>query len=273
MTIRIGLSGWSYQDWVGPFYPEDLPSRKWLSYVAHRFTTVEINRSFYSLVRPEIYRGWRTQVPNDFTFSVKGSRYITHMKRLRNIETPLANFLASGVLELGDRLGPLLWQLPRTRRVDPAALVDFLEMLPPSTQAAAAIASGHDHRVGDFCPPEFPSRPVRHALELRHPDSLPSAVIEAARAHNIAIVLSQASQWPLFEETTADFTYIRLHGPRALYTSAYSEAELDDWARRIECRAAHQDVLVYFDNDSGAHAPRDAAGLMDRLSGRERSRQ
>lgn len=266
MSIRIGLSGWSYQHWTGHFYPPGLHSNEWLAFVARIFSTIEVNRTFYSLLQPDTYRQWLKDVSSDFTFSVKGSRYITHMKRLRDVETPLANFFASGVLELGPHLDTFLWQLPANREVSSSVLADFFAMLPTSSDHAASIARHHDERVTRFEKPTLAPSPIRHAVELRHPEILDTDVLHAARAHNVAIAMSQASKWPLFEEKTADFAYIRLHGPGKLYDSAYSSEELNEWSSRITRMSRDQDVLVYFDNDGGAHAPRDAMALIDRLA-------
>lgn len=266
MSIRIGLSGWSYNDWAGRFYPPGLHSSEWLAYAASIFPTVEVNRTFYSLLQPDTYRQWLEKVPGDFVFSVKGSRYITHMKRLRDIETPLANFFASGVLELGDQLDTLLWQLPGNQKVSSSVLADFLSMLPTSSDQAASIARHHDERVAGFEKPAMTASRIRHALELRHPESLDTEILHAARTHNVAIAMSHASKWPLFDERTADFTYIRLHGPGKLYHSAYSPEDLDQWSSRIARMGTEQDVLVYFDNDGEAHAPHDAMALIDRLA-------
>jgi uncharacterized protein YecE (DUF72 family) len=266
MAIRVGLSGWSYRDWAGSFYPDDLQRGEWLRFVAGIFSTVEVNRTFYSLLRPDTYRRWREQVPTDFMFSLKGSRYITHLKRLRDVDKPMANFFASGVLELGPQLETILWQLPARSNVTSDALVSFLSKLPTSTHDAAAMAKEHDQRVPDFEPSSLIPSPIRHALELRHPDSLDEEVRDAARAHNVAIAMSHASTWPLFDETTADFAYIRLHGPGELYHSGYPPEQLDEWASRIEQIDTQRDVLVYFDNDGNAHAPRDAMALIERLA-------
>jgi uncharacterized protein YecE (DUF72 family) len=265
MAIHIGLSGWSYREWARTFYPSGLPPSEWLSFVAREFSTVEVNRSFYSLLKPETYRSWADQSPAGFRFSVKGSRFITHMKRLRDVEAPLANFYASGVLELGDRLAAFLWQLPAKWSADPGVTAKFLSMLPRTTGEAAHLAKRHDHRVGTFEAPSHGSRTLRHALELRHPEALTPAIIESAEANNVAVVMSDASPWPLYDASTADFRYLRMHGPEALYSSGYSAEELEGWASRLRRWEGEGDVFVYFDNDSGAHAPRDARALRGML--------
>ena len=145
--VRVGISGWRYPPWRGVFYPAGLAQRRELEYASRRMTSVEINGSFYSLQRPESYRRWAAETPDDFVFAVKGPRFVTHMKKLAGVEAPLANFFASGVLALGPKLGPLLWQLPPSLGFDPGRLDRFFEQLPRSTGAAAALAERHDERM------------------------------------------------------------------------------------------------------------------------------
>jgi uncharacterized protein YecE (DUF72 family) len=263
MAIRIGLSGWSYKSWAGEFYPPALPQTEWLHFIAGVFPTVEVNRTFYSLLRPDTYRNWREQVPPEFKFSVKGSRYITHLRRLREVDVPLANFFASGILELGHHLDTVLWQFPANSNVSSEALTAFLSILPRSTSEAADLARGHDDRVPHYELDSGDQSPIRHAIELRSPDEVHPDVLDAARARNVAITMSHASQWPLFDEETADFAYLRLHGPGKLYHSGYSPEQLEEWSSKLQKMNSERDVLVYFDNDGFAHAPRDAAALID----------
>src|SRR5688572_4928892 len=175
--------------------------------------TVEINGSFYSLQRPESYLSWVRHTPDDFVFAVKGGRFITHMKKLRDVETPLANFFASGVLALGAKLGPLLWQLPPNLPFDADRLAAFLAMLPRSTAEAATLAQRHDQRLEDRAwTSTDATRPLRHAVEVRHPSYRDPALIELLRAHGVALVVADtAGTWPYLEDVTADFVYVRLH--------------------------------------------------------------
>src|SRR3954454_7295075 len=168
--IRIGISGWRYPPWrKGAFYPVGLPQRAELAYAAARFASIELNGTFYALQRPEYYREWLSQVPAGFVFSVKGGRFITHLKKLAGVETAVANFLASGPLVLGAALGPMLWQLPPTLAPDLDRLERFLGLLPPSTSAAAQLAERHDQRLeGRAWTRTDADRPLRHALEVRH---------------------------------------------------------------------------------------------------------
>nr|WP_092529683.1 DUF72 domain-containing protein [Amycolatopsis arida] len=282
--MRVGTSGWRYPPWRGVFYPKGLPQRRELEYLSRQLGTVEINGSFYSLQRPKRYRQWFEHTPDEFLFAVKGARFVTHMKQLRDVETPLANFFASGVLALGHKLGPLLWQLPPRLPFDVDRLVGFFDLLPRSTGAAAKLATHHDERLP--CAPHTDpgdDRPLRHALEVRHPSFAVPETVDLLREHDIALVVSDtAGNWTYLEDVTADFVYIRLHGDEELYTSGYSDAALETWAEKIRSwhagrspRTEHtvgppaprrrRDVYVYFDNDAKVKAPTDAIALATKL--------
>src|SRR5690349_12562977 len=167
--VRIGISGWTYPPWRGVFYPRGLRQKDELAYAAERMTSIEINGSFYSLQRPESYVSWRDRTPGSFVFAVKGGRFITHMKRLDDVRAPLANFFASGPLALGEKLGPVLWQLPPTLGLERDLLERFFDLLPRTTKAAAQLAADHDARVeGRTWLTADADRPLRHALEVRH---------------------------------------------------------------------------------------------------------
>ncbi len=167
MAIHIGISGWRYAPWRGVFYPSGLPQRRELEYAAHSFASIEINGSFYSLQSPRSWSTWAAQVPPRFVFAVKGPRYVTHILRLRAVETALANFFAPGVLLLGQHLGPFLWQLPPNLRYSAEELEAFLTLLPRDTDAALALARRHEpgRMAGRCALPSQPNRPLRHALE------------------------------------------------------------------------------------------------------------
>jgi uncharacterized protein YecE (DUF72 family) len=270
VAIRIGISGWNYKPWRETFYPAGLPHRRQLQYVAERMNSVEVNGTFYGLQRPSAFAAWAQQTPEDFLFAVKGGRFITHMKKLAGVETPLANFLASGVLALGRKLGPILWQLPPNLGFDAERLEAFFEQLPRTTGAAAAIAVNHDQRVPDdraLTVAADPKQPIRHAVEVRHETFRTSSFYELLRRQQIALVVADSpGKWPFIEELTTDFMYVRLHGHDELYTSGYSDESLDDWATKIRnWTAAGQDVYLYCDNDAKVRAPYDAMGLMQRL--------
>ena len=282
--VRIGISGWAYAPWRGVFYPKGLPHTKELDYAASRFCTIEINGTFYGLQRPESFADWAAHTPEDFVFAVKGSRYITHMLKLRNPETPLANFLASGLLCLGPKLGPILWQFPPNFAFHRDRLEPFLHLLPHDTETAAALARHHDSRLtGRAHTKTDRHRPLRHAVEIRHNSFRDPAFIDLLRAWNVALVCADAVEWPRLMDVTSDFMYCRLHGSEELYASGYDPPALDAWAARVtawagghepkdaECvgppaRPRPRDVFVYFDNDAKVRAPADATGLIERVS-------
>jgi uncharacterized protein YecE (DUF72 family) len=266
--IRVGISGWSYPGWRGDFYPKGLVQRRELEYAAERLSSVEINGSFYSLQRPTSYAAWREQTPDDFVFAVKGGRFITHMKKLRGVETALANFFASGPLALGPKLGPVLWQLPANLTFDAERMALFFDLLPRTTTAAAAVAEQHDDKVPDdraLTEAEV-ELPIRHALEFRSETFCTEESFALMREHDISCVVADTAQkFPMAIQQTSDFVYVRLHGDTELYTSGYSPKALDKWADKCRRWADDGDVYVYFDNDAKGHAPHDAVGLMDRV--------
>lgn len=285
MSAYVGISGWRYAPWRGDFYPKGLAQKNELEFAASRFSTIELNGSFYSLQRPESYSRWHAAVPDGFVFAIKGSRYITHMLRLRGAETALANFFASGLFELGDKLGPFLWQFPANFAYDRARFDAFFAALPRTGAEASRLARKHDARVaGRARLTADPDLRLRHAIEIRHPSFADTEFIELLRQWQIALVVADtAGKWPLLEDVTADFVYVRLHGDVKLYESGYSDRALDAWAAKIrpwlrgtQARnartvdkrppwRAERDVYVYFDNDIKVHAPYDALRLTSKL--------
>jgi uncharacterized protein YecE (DUF72 family) len=267
-TVRVGISGWTYPPWRGVFYPKGLPQRRELEYASQRLTSIEVNGSFYALQKPESWQSWRAETPDGFVFAVKGGRFITHMKKLNDVAVPLANFLASGMLALGDKLGPMLWQLPPNLGFDAGRVGDFLDLLPRTTADAAAMAAGHDERMeGRAFVTTDADRPLRHAMEVRHPTFETDAFLDLLRSRDVAVVTADtAGKWPVFLEPTASLAYVRLHGDEELYVSGYDDEALDRWAARVAGWAeAGHDVVVYFDNDAKVRAPVDAMALMTRL--------
>jgi uncharacterized protein YecE (DUF72 family) len=241
--------------------------RRELEYLSHRLDTAEVNGSFYSLQRPERYRAWFDETPQDFLFAVKGGRFLTHMKRLRDVDTPLANFFASGVLALGHKLGPILWQLPPNMEFDADRLVAFFALLPKTTKEAAALAKEHDSKLkGEAYTKPGPNRPLRYALEVRHPSFRTREFLGLMRENAIASVISDsAGTWLTLEEVTSDFVYVRLHGDEELYTSGYTDKALANWAKKIRrWQQGGRDAYVYFDNDAEVKAPFDALSLAER---------
>jgi uncharacterized protein YecE (DUF72 family) len=266
----IGISGYDYKGWRGRFYPARLPARQWLRYASRRFNSIELNGTFYSLKSPDIFRRWTDEAPDDgFVYAVKGGRFITHNLKLRNVETALANFFASGVLALGRKTGPFLWQLPGTYRFDAERLDSFMRHLPRDSGEGEAVARNHDDRLRRGALVTAAARiPYRHAFEVRHPSYFTEEFYDLLRVHHCAFVIADtAGRYPYAEEVTTDLVYVRLHGSRELYVSGYTDAELDTWAARVTAwRGEGHDTYVYFDNDAKVHAPFDALRLRERVA-------
>ena len=289
--LRVGISGWRYEPWRGVFYPKGLPHRLELPYAAHCFSSIEINGSFYSLQRPGSWRGWHAATPRRFVFSVKGPRFITHMLKLKEVERPLANFLASGLLALEEKLGPILWQFAPWLKFNPRRFEAFLRMLPHDTEAAVRLARHRHRRMhGRSVLAIDRVRPMRHAVEVRNASFLDRRFVDMLREHDVGLVVAETARtWPMPRDVTSDFVYLRLHGDRTMYQSGYSARSLDRWAARIRAwrkgkeprelpagavrvgpaaprRPGGRDVFCYFDNtDVKLRAPADARGLMERL--------
>ena len=284
--IYIGISGWRYEPWRGTFYPDDLTQDRELEFASRALPSIELNGSFYSLQRPDSYRAWYEATPKGFVFSHKGNRYITHILRLRDIDAPLANVLASGVFNLRDKLGPFLWQFPPSFKFDPEPMEHFLSILPHDTEAGLELARRHEPRMKGRTALEVDKkRKLRHALEIRNDSFVDPAFIALLRKYKVAMVVADtAGKWPDYEDVTADFMYLRLHGAEVLYASGYTEEALDWWAERIRAwsggsqpadaqlisdkaapKRASRDVYCYFDNDLKVRAPFDARRLIEKL--------
>ncbi len=284
--IRIGISGWRYAGWRGKFYPPGLVQRRELEFASSGLNSIELNGTFYSFQRPESFQRWYAETPNRFVFSVKGSRFLTHIRRLQQVEVPLANFFAQGLLALKDKLGPILWQLPPNFKWDPPRFESFFSILPRTHREAANLASQHDARVEGRCWFDVQrDRPLRHAIEIRNDSFVCEEYIALLRKHKIGLVVADTVEWPLLVDITSDFVYCRLHGSEQLYVSGYDPDAVDAWARRIvqwarggevtegkrasaanARKAAARDVYVYLDNDAKVRAPFDAMVLQKRVS-------
>jgi uncharacterized protein YecE (DUF72 family) len=283
-NVRIGISGWTYAPWRGVFYPKDLPQKRELEYAASQFPSLEINGTFYGMQRPTAFGDWADRTPDDFVFAVKAPRFITHMRRLREVEVPLANFIASGLLRLGPKLGPILWQFPPNFRFDEERIAAFLRLLPHDTEAAARLGRKHDHRLKARAWLKVDAeRPMRHAFEIRSDTFRDRAFIDLLRRNDVALVCADTVAWPRLMDLTSDFVYCRLHGSEELYASGYDDDSLDAWAARIAAwatgtepsdaervggkgRRRRRDVFVYFDNDMKVRAPVDAKALTERVN-------
>jgi uncharacterized protein YecE (DUF72 family) len=265
----VGISGYDYKGWRGRFYPQQLSARQWLHYATRTFDSIELNGTFYSLKSPDVFRRWADEAPDDgFVYAIKGGRFITHNLKLRNVDTALGNFFASGILALGRKTGPFLWQLPGTYRFDRDRLDGFMARLPRDSIAGEAVARQHDERLRRGALVTAAERVrYRHAFEVRHSSYFTPEFYDLLRTHECSFVVADtAGRYPYAEEVTADFVYVRLHGSQELYVRGYSDAELDAWAKRVKrWRRAGRDVYVYFDNDAKVHAPFDALQLAERV--------
>jgi uncharacterized protein YecE (DUF72 family) len=280
--FRIGIAGWTYPPWRGVFYPEKWPQKRELEYASHKVNSIEINGTFYALQRPESFKAWEETTPEGFVFSVKGPRFITHIRRLKDAEGALANFFASGVLRLGKKLGPILWQLPPNFRYERERIESFFKQLPRDMGAAAALARKHETRMkGRAWTRASAEGRLRHAMEVRHESFENEEFIGLLREYDVGLVIADtAGKWPFMEDVTSDFVYVRLHGDEKLYASGYADEALKLWARKMKAWARgsvpkgsklvgpgkgatskRRDVYVYFDNDVKVHAPFDAMKL------------
>jgi uncharacterized protein YecE (DUF72 family) len=284
-TVRIGISGWTYPPWRGTFYPDKLPHKNELKFAAGIFNSIEVNGTFYTLQKPASYARWAQETPDDFVFSLKGPRFLTHIRRLKDAEQPLANFFSSGLFALGRKLGPILWQLPPNFRYQPDLLERFLSLLPHHTEQAALLAKKHDSRMsGRSMTEALFHQPIRHAIEIRNDTFAVPEFIELLRKYEVALVCADTVEWPRRMDITSDFVYCRLHGSEELYVSGYNDEALATWARRVVAWASGsepedaekvvdsapspqdgRDVFVYFDNDAKVRSPVDAQSLRKRV--------
>jgi uncharacterized protein YecE (DUF72 family) len=230
----IGTSGWHYEHWRAVFYPENLAKPKWLEFYSNQFNTVELNNSFYRLPSENAFAAWRDSSPADFSFSVKVSRFITHIKRLKDTTQAVGTFVSRARI-LGDKLGPLLYQLPPNMHRNDAVLDSFLSSLP----------------LG-----------MKHVFEFRHKSWLEEGVFQILRKHRVGFCIFDMPDVSCPVLATADFAYVRFHGSTGLYFSCYSDEELADWAKRLAGLAADlKEVYIYFNNDAGGYAVQNARTL------------
>jgi uncharacterized protein YecE (DUF72 family) len=239
--VRIGCSGWNYADWRGTVYPKGVPQSRWLEHYATLFDTVEVNATFYRLQKPEAVARWVEVTPPGFVFSIKASRYLTHIKRLAKLPAGIERLMETlEPLTSSPKMGPMLWQLPESFHRDDDRLCEAIEALPPG----------------------------RHCFEFRHRSWFAPEVFEILRRHGLALVIGDHPKWPFQKhELTAEWTYVRLHYGRRGRRGNYSERELETWRRRISAWRRKAEVFVYCNNDWEAFAVRNATWLRDRLGG------
>jgi uncharacterized protein YecE (DUF72 family) len=280
------MSGWRYDDWRGTFYPDGLVQKRELEFASRKLNSIELNGTFYSTQRPSSFQAWRRETPDDFVFSIKGSQFITHIRRLDNVGTALANFLAQGMLCLGRKFGPILWQLPPQFSYDAEKLQGFLELLPRTQKQAASYARQRDEWMASRSWLDVEEDlPLRHAIEIRHKSFATPEYISLLRQYGVALVVADSVKWPVMMDVTADFVYCRLHGSEKIYPDGYTDDAIDVWARRVIAwsrgeevtdgtrihpdpgpKQPMRDVYVYFDDDNKVRAPFDAQALSKRIS-------
>jgi uncharacterized protein YecE (DUF72 family) len=264
----VGISGWTFPPWRGTFYPKGLVQKKELEYASRVLSSIEINGTFYSLQKPASFQAWYDQTPEGFVFAVKAPQYMTHIRRLKDVAEPLANFLASGLLCLKEKLGPVLWQFPPNVILKDDRFEKFLKLLPHDAKAASKVAKQHGAKVegraftkatGDF--------PVRHAFEMRHPSFLNPDFLTLLKKHNVAFVFAHEGgpKAPYTEEPTADFVYARLHGEGTRFKKGYPPAEISAWVAKAKAwNRSGKNAYVYFSNEAKVHSP---AGAMKMIEG------
>ena len=262
MTIRIGIGGWTYEPWRGTFYPAKWPQKRELDYAASQVTAIEINGTYYSSFKPASFANWAAAAPDGFVFAVKASRYCTNRKVLAEAGESVERFVGQGITELGDKLGPVLWQFMATKRFDADDMGAFLKLLPGSHAGV----------------------PLRHAVQVRHESFADPAFVAMARAANVAIVYADSADYPAIADVTADFVYARLEAAEEQNPAGYTDAALDDWARAARTwqaggrpeglpyvvadapAKAQRDTFVFFINGAKIRAPQGAMALIERVS-------
>jgi len=280
------MSGWRFDGWRGGFYPDNLAQKRELEFASRKLNSIELNGTFYSTQRPKSFQQWSKETPDDFVFAIKGSQFITHIRKLENVEGALANFLAQGMLSLGAKLGPILWQLPPQFSYDAARLEAFLKLLPHTHKQAATYARQRDEWMAARSWLDVEEdRPLRHAVEIRHKSFAHAEYIELLRKYGIALVIADSVKWPVMMDITGDFVYCRLHGSDKIYPEGYTPEAIDSWARRVMAwsrgeevndgirvhpepglKQSARDVFVYFDDDNKVRAPFDAMSLSQRIA-------
>ena len=261
--ILTGIGGWTYEPWRGSFYPEGLPHKRELEHAASRLTAIEVNGTYYSGFKPATFANWANAVPDGFVFALKASRYCTNRKVLADAGESVARFVGQGIVELGDRLGPILWQFMATKAFDPDDFGAFLKLLPA---AEAGV-------------------PLRHAVQVRHDSFADPAFVAMCRAAGVAIVYADSADYPAIADVTADFVYARLENGVEEESAGYTPAALDRWADHARCWAAGgapeglpyvvaesperraRDTFVFFINGAKVRAPHGAMALIERISG------
>ncbi|WP_374943111.1 DUF72 domain-containing protein [Sphingomonas sp.] len=261
MTIRIGIGGWTYEPWRGTFFPEKWPHKRELEYAAGKLSAIEVNGTYYSGFKPATFASWRAQVPAGFVFALKASRYCTNRKVLAEAGESIARFCGQGIVELGDMLGPILWQFMATKRFDAGDFGAFLKLLPAKQDGVA----------------------LRHAIHVRHESFADPAFVAMCREAGVAIVFADSADYPAIADVTGDFVYARLEAAEERFDAGYAPAALDDWARHARTWDAggrpeglpyvedaappkrQRDTFVFFINGAKVRAPQGAMALIKKI--------
>jgi uncharacterized protein YecE (DUF72 family) len=241
--IYVGVGGWTFEPWRGTFYPEDLTHKRELEYASRKFTSIEINGTYYSSFKPASWAKWRAETPDGFVFAMKASRYCTNRRVLAEAAESVQRYVNQGLAELRDRLGPINWQFMGTKTFDPEDIEAFFKLLP--------------REVGKL--------PLRHALEVRNDSFKDKRFYDLARQHNVAIIFAHGPDFPEIDEPTADFTYARLMGTNDRVKTGYKPAELDKWAKKAKAWAKKGDVFLYFISGAKVRNPAAAQALIERV--------
>jgi uncharacterized protein YecE (DUF72 family) len=263
MTIRIGIGGWTYEPWRGTFFPDKWPHKRELEYAAGKLTAIEVNGTYYSGFKPATFAGWRDQVPDGFVFTLKASRYCTNRKVLADAGESIARFTSQGIVELGDKLGPILWQFMPTKRFEPDDFRAFLTLLPSGQDGVA----------------------LRHAVHVRHDSFADPAFVAMCVEAGVAIVFADSTDYPAIADVTADFVYARLEAAEEQFAAGYAPSALDRWATAARTWAEggqpeglpyvtdeklakrSRDTFVFFINGAKVRAPQGAMALIERVQG------
>jgi len=241
--IRVGIGGWTFEPWRGVFYPEGLTQKRELEYASHALTSIEINGTYYSTFKPQSWRNWHDETPENFVFAIKGSRYVTNRKILAEAKASIDKFVNQGLTELGDKLGPINWQLMPTKKFDAADIGAFFELLPRSQDGLS----------------------LRHAIEVRHASFETPEFYKLAHAHDVAIVYASGSSHPRIDQKTAGFTYARHMGSQENLELGFSDAGLNVFAKQAKDWAKTGDVFLYFISGAKVRNPAAATALISRL--------
>lgn len=268
MRHYIGMSGWTFPGWRGGFYPKGTVQKKELEFASRKVTSIEINGTFYKIQKPSTFQSWYDATPQGFVFAVKAPQYITHIRRLKEeIETPVANFFASGLFRLKEKLGPILWQFPPNMMLKDDRFEKFIKLLPKTPAAASKVSKGHSSWLKGSAETSSKQVPaIRHAFEFRHPSFFNADFLGLLRENNIAVVFAHGGDEKLYIDTpTADFVYARMQGQGKEFAKGYPKKTLQDWRKQIAgmAKIGVKEAFTYFGTEKKKYSPLDALNLIE----------